>query len=153
MKSYLHLIWHNPSMTKYASGISTRLETGVLRENHHPFASHIMLYLVHLTIQTHYFSGDKHWLIWNLTCTWSDTIRPWQNMHRNAPGVKFLISRILLMGIVTRLGWRYRVVISTDCIGSCKYYICTICRYGHDHNVVLRLIKFVVIFLSIISPL
>ena len=24
--------------------------------------------------------------IWNLTCTWSDTICPCQNIHRNAPG-------------------------------------------------------------------
>ena len=28
----------------------------------------------------------KYVYIWNLTCTWSDTIRPCQNIHRNAPG-------------------------------------------------------------------
>jgi hypothetical protein len=37
----------------------------------------------------------KYVYLWNLTCTWSDTIRPCQNIHRNAPGgVKFKISRI-----------------------------------------------------------
>jgi len=40
--------------------------------------------------------------IWNLTCTWSDTVRPWQNIDRNAPGVKSYISRIPLIGLVTR---------------------------------------------------
>jgi hypothetical protein len=28
----------------------------------------------------------KYVYIWNITCTWSDTIRPCQNIHRNAPG-------------------------------------------------------------------
>ena len=28
----------------------------------------------------------KYVYLWNLTCTWSDTIRPCQNIHRNAPG-------------------------------------------------------------------
>jgi hypothetical protein len=32
----------------------------------------------------------KYVYIWNLTCTWSDTIRPCQNIHRNAPGDQIL---------------------------------------------------------------
>jgi hypothetical protein len=28
-------------------------------------------------------------ITWNITCIWSDTIRPWQNMHRNASGSNF----------------------------------------------------------------
>ena len=32
----------------------------------------------------------KYVYIWNLTCTWSDTIRPCQNIHRNAPGGQIL---------------------------------------------------------------
>ena len=41
-------------------------------------------------------------------------IRPSQNIHRNAPGVKFEISKIHLIGLVTRLGWRYRQKISSE---------------------------------------
>jgi hypothetical protein len=36
----------------------------------------------------------KYVYLWNLTCTWSETIRPCQNIHRNARVVKFKISRI-----------------------------------------------------------
>ena len=32
----------------------------------------------------------KYVYLWNLTCTWSDTIRPCQNIHRNAPGGQIL---------------------------------------------------------------
>jgi hypothetical protein len=32
----------------------------------------------------------KYVYIWNLTCTWSDTIRPCQNIHRNALGGQIL---------------------------------------------------------------
>jgi hypothetical protein len=32
----------------------------------------------------------KYVYIWNLTCTWSDTICPCQNIHRNAPGGQIL---------------------------------------------------------------
>jgi hypothetical protein len=28
----------------------------------------------------------KYVYLWNLTCTWSNTIRPCQNIHQNAPG-------------------------------------------------------------------
>ena len=52
----------------------------------------------------------KYVYVWNITCTWSDTIRPCQHIHQNAPGrgVKFNISRIPLRGLETSLGWRYR---------------------------------------------
>ena len=48
----------------------------------------------------------KYVYLWNLTCTWSDTIRPCKisiGMHRV---VKLKISRIPLIGLETRLGWR-----------------------------------------------
>ena len=47
------------------------------------------------------------------TCPWSDTIRLCQNIHRNALWVKFQISRIPLIGLEMRLGWRYRQKISS----------------------------------------
>ena len=35
----------------------------------------------------------------HLTCTWSETIRSWQNMHRNASGPNFKFSEYLWKGV------------------------------------------------------
>ena len=48
----------------------------------------------------------KYVYLWNLTCTWSDTIRPCQNTHRNAPGGQILNFQNTLIGLETRLGGR-----------------------------------------------
>jgi hypothetical protein len=38
----------------------------------------------------------KYVEMWNRTCTWSDTIRPCQNIHRNAPGGEIFNFQIAL---------------------------------------------------------
>jgi hypothetical protein len=49
------------------------------------------------------------------------TIHLYQNMHRNATGAKFFISRIPLIGLVMRLGWRYRAEISFEAQSQRNY--------------------------------
>ena len=74
----------------------------------------------------------KYVYIRNLTYTWSDTIRSWQNMYRNATdrggGVKFEISRIPLIGLVTRCSaeniWKSDLneIIIWTLRGTCNYF-------------------------------
>jgi len=56
------------------------------------------------------FLWQPYVYIWNLTYTWSDN----PSMTKYASDAKFLISRIPLIGPVTRLGWRYRQKISLE---------------------------------------